>query len=173
MAHRALGVLAANSLVGGRAGSNCKAIFRRSARRRGPPPPPTSYAGDAASWYAAAQPRGSARVRQGRHEMSIKSMPPVSSNQEGNTHMNKHSSETLVHPGARADSVGTVAPETDSRSREKHVWSLARRLHGKMEQLDPTEDDDWENLSERQREFYRLCVESIFDERELSRSALK
>ncbi len=82
MAHRALGVLAANSLVGGRAGSNCKAIFRRSARRRGAPPPPTSYAGDAASWYAAAQPRGSARVRQGRHEMSIKSMLPVSSNQE-------------------------------------------------------------------------------------------
>jgi hypothetical protein len=87
--------------------------------------------------------------------------------------MNEHSSETQVHPAACADSVGTGAPGTDSRSREKQVWSLARRLHEKMEQLEPTEDDDWENLSERQREFYRLCVESIFDERELSRSALK
>jgi hypothetical protein len=42
-----------------------------------------------------------------------------------------------------------------------------------MEQLDASGGDDWENLSERECEFYRLCVESIFDERELSRSALK
>jgi hypothetical protein len=38
------------------------------------------------------------------------------------------------------------------------IERLARELHWKMEHLDPTEDSDWERLSDRQREFYRLCV---------------
>jgi hypothetical protein len=42
-----------------------------------------------------------------------------------------------------------------------------------MQHLDPTDDDNWTELTDRQREVYRLCVEAIFDQRELSRCALK
>lgn len=57
--------------------------------------------------------------------------------------------------------------------RERAVASLAKRLHWKMEHLDPTERADWDSLTAQERGFYRLCVESIFDERDLSRAALK
>jgi len=45
-----------------------------------------------------------------------------------------------------------------------------------MEHLDPSGPEDaepWNGLSDRQREFYRLCVEALFSERALSRLALK
>ena len=58
-------------------------------------------------------------------------------------------------------------------SRDEAVMRLAERLHWKMEQLDPTDTPDWETLTARQREFYRLCIEAIFDEREPSKLALK
>ena len=41
------------------------------------------------------------------------------------------------------------------------IERLACRLHWKMEHLDPTEDGDWACLSDRNREFYRLCVEDL------------
>jgi hypothetical protein len=42
-----------------------------------------------------------------------------------------------------------------------------------MEHLDPTESGgDWERLSDREREFYCLCVEAILDERYLIEEAL-
>lgn len=57
--------------------------------------------------------------------------------------------------------------------REHAVASLAKRLHWKMEHLEPTERAEWDSLTEQERSFYRLCVETIFDERDLSRAALK
>ncbi len=57
--------------------------------------------------------------------------------------------------------------------REQAVVSLAKRLHWKMEHLEPTERADWDSLTEQERAFYRLCVETIFDERDLSRAAPK
>lgn len=44
---------------------------------------------------------------------------------------------------------------------ETKIGRLARQLHWKMEHLDPTEDGDWDCLSDRKREFYRLCVEYL------------
>jgi hypothetical protein len=38
---------------------------------------------------------------------------------------------------------------------------LARLLHAKMEHLDPTGKPVWEGLTEREREFYRCCVDTI------------
>lgn len=38
---------------------------------------------------------------------------------------------------------------------------LARELHWEMERLDPTDAPDWDALTERQRQFYRLCVEHL------------
>ena len=60
----------------------------------------------------------------------------------------------------------------DDIDTEKAVWSLARRLHWKMEHLDPTDRPGWAALTERERDFYRLCVEAILDEKRLCQAAL-
>lgn len=61
--------------------------------------------------------------------------------------------------------------ETDV-TRADAVWRLAQRLHFKMEHLDPTEDEDWEKMDERRRQFYRLLVEDLLCERALLATAL-
>lgn len=61
-------------------------------------------------------------------------------------------------------------PKIESSS--EAIEALARRLHWKMEHLDPTDEYDWEKLSDRQREFYRISVESLLDDRALLMSAL-
>lgn len=38
---------------------------------------------------------------------------------------------------------------------------LARVLHYEMEKLDPTDDPDWDQMSDHRREFYVLCVRSL------------
>jgi hypothetical protein len=38
---------------------------------------------------------------------------------------------------------------------------LAKRLHFKMEMLDPTLDDKWDELSDLKKEFYRQCCKEI------------
>ncbi len=55
---------------------------------------------------------------------------------------------------------------------DEAIDALAKRLHWKMEHLDPTDDDDWEKMSDRQREFYRISVESLLEERAHLISAL-
>lgn len=58
-------------------------------------------------------------------------------------------------------------------TREEALEFLARRLHWKMEHLDPTNDPpEWELLSEHQREFYRACTNAILQERRIARIAL-
>ena len=56
---------------------------------------------------------------------------------------------------------------------EAHV-ELAKTLRLKAEHLDPTGhwDVDWNDLPEREREFYRLCIRAILNEGELVRRAL-
>ncbi len=49
---------------------------------------------------------------------------------------------------------------------------LARALHNIMERLDPTEDRCWEYLTEHQRDFYRICVETLLPEIERLRSRI-
>lgn len=58
-------------------------------------------------------------------------------------------------------------------NREEALNLLAKRLHWKMEHLDPSENSCWDALGDRDRAFYHLCIEAIFNERELSRAALK
>ena len=42
--------------------------------------------------------------------------------------------------------------------KEEALWRLAKRLFVIIERLDPSPSDiDWESLSGREREFYRLC----------------
>ncbi len=54
-----------------------------------------------------------------------------------------------------------IGPAGNDLSSEGAIEYLARRLHWKMEHLDPSEDADWGGLSERQKEFYRLCVREV------------
>ena len=51
-----------------------------------------------------------------------------------------------------------IFPSTESRA----VELAAKRLHAKMEHLDPC-GDEWEQLSDSDREFYRLCVRDLVD----------
>jgi hypothetical protein len=60
-----------------------------------------------------------------------------------------------------------VVSESDRPARSRAILGLARRLHWKMEHLDPTNDPEWDRLSDCQREFYCLCVEALFDEKTL------
>ncbi len=55
---------------------------------------------------------------------------------------------------------------------DEAIDALARRLHWKMEHLDPTDEYDWEKLSDRKREFYCISVESLLEERAHLMSAL-
>lgn len=55
------------------------------------------------------------------------------------------------------DSTDEIAPDVLS--------ALACRLHDEMERLDPgLEENAWDTLSEREREFYRLAVLSVLRE---------
>jgi hypothetical protein len=55
------------------------------------------------------------------------------------------------------DSTDEIAPDVLS--------ILARRLHDEMDRLDPgVEENEWDALSEREREFYRLAVSSVLRE---------
>jgi hypothetical protein len=43
-----------------------------------------------------------------------------------------------------------------------------------MEHLDPSEiDSDWDHLTDREREFYYLCIKAILNERSLVEEALE
>jgi hypothetical protein len=47
-------------------------------------------------------------------------------------------------------------------SQDAAIDRLAHRLREKLEHLDPSLDAvEWESLSERQRDFYRLCIEDV------------
>jgi hypothetical protein len=56
-------------------------------------------------------------------------------------------------------------PNSLAISRERAIDALAARLYWKMEKLDPALPDVpiWDGLTERQREFYRLCVSDLLE----------
>lgn len=56
-----------------------------------------------------------------------------------------------------------------SSEHERHLRQLAQRLYEVTEHLDPGADEaiDWDTLTERRREFYINCVESLCAERDL------
>jgi hypothetical protein len=58
--------------------------------------------------------------------------------------------------------------------RDEARETLARTLRWKIEHLDPSDDweTDWEDLPERRREFFRLCVKALLNEEALVRAAL-
>lgn len=47
---------------------------------------------------------------------------------------------------------------------EADVEHLAERLHWKMEHLDPTDRPLWGALTEREKDFYRICVRTLLKE---------
>ena len=57
-------------------------------------------------------------------------------------------------------------------TRDEAIIELAKTLHWKSEHLDPTEDPEWDDMTDRQREFWRLCVRALLDEERLLRVAL-
>lgn len=44
------------------------------------------------------------------------------------------------------------------------IERLARHLHFTMERIDPSESENFDALTEREREFYRACVREILFE---------
>ena len=52
---------------------------------------------------------------------------------------------------------------------DEAIERLAERLHATMEHLEPTTDPEWGLLTERQKDFYRLCVRDILKTAKLLR----
>ena len=51
---------------------------------------------------------------------------------------------------------------------EAAIERLAVRLHDRMEHLDPTLNASaWNNLSDHEKEFYRLCIEDLLMDNQL------
>jgi hypothetical protein len=68
---------------------------------------------------------------------------------------------------------GQVAEER----RREAIKEIARRLYEIMNKLDPPYDPEiplksWVDLSEREHNFYEVCIDDLFDDAELVRSAL-
>ena len=53
------------------------------------------------------------------------------------------------------------AGDVDSESVSAAKEFLASELFWKMERLDPSENPDWEELTDHQKNLYRLCVEHL------------
>ena len=51
------------------------------------------------------------------------------------------------------------------------VETLAKRLHFKAEHLDPSEDPEWDEMTEHQRDFWRFLVEDMLKWRDLIEQA--
>lgn len=65
-----------------------------------------------------------------------------------------------------------ISAGIDASARFSHsdadIWRLAERLHWAITSLDPFPDDlEWAELSAREREFYRCCINRLFEDREL------
>jgi hypothetical protein len=41
---------------------------------------------------------------------------------------------------------------------------LARSLHDAMERLDPTDDPDWDSMSDLQRDLYRFTIRALLED---------
>ena len=68
------------------------------------------------------------------------------------------------------DSIEASTPASFSEDAIEH---LAKILHRKTEHLDPTEDADWAAMSERKKEFFRLCVKAVLREKEAIQQAMR
>lgn len=55
----------------------------------------------------------------------------------------------------------------DNPVQDAALETLAERLRSKMEHCDPTDDGEkeWADLTDRQRELYRICIRSVLTER--------
>jgi hypothetical protein len=57
-------------------------------------------------------------------------------------------------------------------TREEALERLAYELNWKQEQLDPSEDGDWERYSESDKAFFRECIEWLLSHPDLVSAAL-
>jgi hypothetical protein len=67
--------------------------------------------------------------------------------------------------------------DAEHDTREDAEFALARCLYEEMMRLDPPVDPakpalDWSDLRDREREFYRLSVDALLNQRDLICSAL-
>ena len=56
----------------------------------------------------------------------------------------------------------TTACSEIETARGEAINHLAECLFWKMEHLDPTDRPDWNLLTDRQQEFYKLCISELF-----------
>ena len=53
------------------------------------------------------------------------------------------------------------------------IEALSEVLFWKMEHLEPSEEGEWSTLSERKKEFYRICIKAVLLERNAVVQALR
>jgi hypothetical protein len=83
-------------------------------------------------------------------------------------------SEALVIPRACGDGQAPTIPYAEARTdaARRAIDQLAARLHWKLEHLDPTGASDWSDLSDHQRDIFRIAVASLLDECQLVDTAM-
>ena len=65
-----------------------------------------------------------------------------------------------------ANAVSDVLPPPDP------IEGLASELYWHMERLEPTSELEWADLDERQRQFYRLVIEGLLENKRLVERAV-
>jgi hypothetical protein len=71
--------------------------------------------------------------------------------------------------------LGKRKTTTADARRDAAIFQLARRLYETMEHLDPLTNEpmvNWADLTNRQRDFYRLCICSLLERDAVVRVAI-
>jgi hypothetical protein len=74
--------------------------------------------------------------------------------------------------GAPESKTDDITKSNNISTESGAVDDLARHLHWTMLRIDLLEDDDWNDLTEASKEFYRACIRELLVRRELLLSAL-
>jgi hypothetical protein len=60
----------------------------------------------------------------------------------------------------------------NATERQRAIEVLSEALFWKMEHLDPSDEESWDTLADRRKEFYRLCIKAVLLERNAVLQAL-
>lgn len=72
--------------------------------------------------------------------------------------------------------LAVIVADPEPLNREDAELALARRIYEAMEHLEPSSPGEaipWDDLTSREREYYRLSIRAVFSERKLCQLAAR
>jgi hypothetical protein len=76
-------------------------------------------------------------------------------------HLGREKHMTSEHEEAKPAREESKEIRTAVRVLTARLERLSKELHRKLEHLDPTDDPEWEQLEDHDREFYRQCIKTL------------